>query len=192
MTASFLRLFTRQVGTVLCVALAWGLVPAAGAAGENPSETQLRAAFVYNFAKFTEWPADVVAPSGPISLCVIDDRFVAVALKRLVEGRTVGNHSLMVLVSTFGDDVRRCHVLYAPVLDGKRMAALLATVGDLPVLTISDNEGFAVSGGVANFLLHQGRMRFVVNVDSAQRARLQVSSKLLTLAKLVKDGDAKR
>jgi hypothetical protein len=172
--------------------LAWTLASGAYAGAQSASEADLRAAFVYNFAKFTEWPADAITPSGPIVLCVIDDAAVATALGQLVRGRTIGTHGLAVRRVKIDEELRTCHLLYAAGVDTPKTAVLLESVGASPVLTISDREGFAEHGGVANFLREDGRVRFVVNVESALRARLQVSSKLLTLAKLVKDSDARR
>jgi hypothetical protein len=82
--------------------------------------------------------------------------------------------------------------VYAPQLDGERVADLLAAVGAAPVLTISDYEHFARMGGIANFVVEDGKLRFAINVDAAQRAHLRVSSQLLALARVVRGTDARK
>jgi hypothetical protein len=156
------------------------------------SPLELRAAFIFNFAKFTEWPPAVVADDAPISLCVIDDEDAFDTFRRVVKGRSVGTHGLTVRLLRLEDDLRACQVVYAPQLDASRAADLLARLGDAPVLTISDYAQFARCGGVANFIVENGLMRFAINVDSAQRARLRVSSRLLTVATLVRSDNAHR
>jgi uncharacterized protein DUF4154 len=84
--------------------------------------------------------------------------------------------------------LRHCQVLYVSGIDQKRVTQLLAAVQDSPVFTVSDDGHFAERGGVAELIVQKDRMRFAINTDAAQRARLQLSSKLLTLAIIVKDG----
>jgi hypothetical protein len=157
---------------------------------QSVSAPALRAAFMYNFAKFTEWPANVIPRDQPIVFCVTtDDTPMAEALEQIVKGRAVGGHALAVRRVGLDNGVRACHLLYASGLDAKRTNELLGTVGPLPVLTVGDFERFAQMGGVANFFVEDGKMRFAINIDSAQRAGLRVSSKLLMLARIVRSSD---
>ncbi|MEP6918993.1 MAG: YfiR family protein, partial [Acidobacteriota bacterium] len=75
-----------------------------------------------------------------------------------------------------------CHVLYVSTFSAEQIKQLIASLHDLPVLTISDTEGFAKAGGIAQFFFSRGRLNFSVQVDAAKRARLQISSRLLALA----------
>jgi hypothetical protein len=168
------------------LAFALAIVSSVPVVGQSASATALRAAFVYNFAKFTEWPADAMAPDSPIVFCVADDEEMADALEQLVKGHAVGRHTLTVRRVKVDNAVRSCHVLYASALDVRRTTELLGAVERAPVLTVGDYEPFARLGGVASFFVEDGKMRFAVNVDSAQRARLQFSSKLLILARIVR------
>ena len=84
----------------------------------------------------------------------------------------------------------RSRLLYAAGLDAKRSAQLIDDLRNAPVLTVGDREEFALEGGVAGFFVDGARMRFAFNVDAVQRARLRISSRLLSLAKLVKDDRA--
>lgn len=163
----------------------------AAAVDQGASAPELRAAFMYNFAKFTEWPAAAVGPDRPIVFCVNDDPQMMEALEQIIKGRAVGGHALTVRSVGLGSDVRTCHLLYASGLDTKRAIELLGTVAHAPVLTVGDFERFAQMGGVASFFVEDGKMRFAINVDSAQRAGLRVSSKLLMLARIVRTADAR-
>jgi hypothetical protein len=156
---------------------------------QGVSAPALRAAFMYNFAKFTEWPANVIPRDQPMVFCVTDDAPMAEALEQIVKGRAVGGHALAVRRVGLDNGVRACHLLYASGLDAKRTNDLLGTLDQLPVLTVGDFERFAQMGGVASFFVEDGKMRFSINIDSAQRAGLRVSSKLLMLARIVRSSD---
>jgi hypothetical protein len=155
--------------------------------GQTATAAAVTSAFLYNFAKFTEWPADALAPGQRIALCVIGANAVADALEQTIKGHTIEGHELTVEMVKPDGSVRSCHVLYASGLDEKRSLQLIETLKAAPVLTASDADRFAELGGVAQLILEGGRMRFVINVTAAQRARLQLSSKLLSLARIVRD-----
>ena len=159
---------------------------AAAAPADRASESAVRAALVYNFAKFTEWPANLIAPGELLSLCVAEDSSMAAELEELVANRTVGQRGLTVRRVRLDQSLLTCHLLYARGLDARRTTRLLDLIGSAPILTISDHEEFAQNGGIANFFVDGGRIRFAINVAAVQRARLQVSSKLLILARVVK------
>ena len=154
---------------------------------QGAPEPTLKAAFLYNFVKFAEWPAEVVAPNSPLTLCVLGDEGVQSELEQSVKGHTVGGHSLNVIRITLDGALRSCHLLYVTGLDRRRLSELIARVKEAPVFTVSDFDAFASFGGVAQLFLENGKVRFAINPASALRARLRISSKLLTLAKLVKD-----
>jgi uncharacterized protein DUF4154 len=159
------------------------------ASTDTASASALKAAFLYNFVKFIEWPADAVPPSAPLTLCVVGDRLVADALEDVVRGRAVGGHDLTVRRPRLEDNtIHSCQVLYVSGLDERQSIELIDRLSGSPLLTVSDGERFAQLGGVAHFFVDAGKMRFAVNLQSAQRARLAVSSKLLGLAVVVKDG----
>ena len=163
------------------------LLVARGLAAEQqvPAHT-LRAAFLYNFAKFAEWPADSVA-AGRLTLCVLGDDSVADALVETTRDRTIDGRAIIVSRVKADGALRGCHLLYVTGLDLKHTAQLLAYLKDASVFTVSDQEQFAKAGGIAELFVESGKMRFAVNVDAAQRAHLHISSRLLSLAKLVKD-----
>jgi hypothetical protein len=181
--------FLRVAGLLTALAL----VSSSALALRQASPMELRAAFIFNFAKFTEWPIATIGDNDPISLCVVDDDEEASDMfRRVVKGRSVGTHGLAVRTRALDDNLSECQVVYAPDLDAKSATALLTQVADSPVLTISDYDQFARMGGVANFIVEDGMIRFAINVESTQRARLKVSSRLLTLAKVVRTADGRR
>ena len=160
-------------------------------AAEVVAGPALKAAFLYNFAKFSEWPADALAPRQRLSLCVMGDNFVVFALADLIRGHVVDGHELTVEAVKPDGALRSCHLLYVSRLDEKRSVQLLDSLRSTSVFTVGDGDGFAQRGGIAQLLLDGERMRFAINVTSAERARLRLSSKLLSLAKMiiVKDED---
>jgi hypothetical protein len=159
------------------------LMPAVDFA-QDVTEPALKAAYIYNFAKFTEWPAGVLRPSAPFVMCVLGDPVVGDALERAVKGRTLDGHSLTVALMLPTGPSQTCHVLYVSGVTAGQAKQLVAGVRDGPVLTIGDVEGFTEMGGIAQFFFEQGRLHFSVRLESAKRARLEVSSRLLALAQV--------
>lgn len=161
------------------------------AAAVLPAQTAtvpaLTAAFLYNFAKFTEWPADALPPGEPLTLCIVSDKLVAEILADLTKGRSINGHALVVSsVAADAPGLAPCELAFAAGLDGARTSALQLATAGRPVLTVGDRERFAKDGGVIGLFVQDGTMHFAVNVEAAQRARLQLSSKLLTIARIVK------
>ena len=169
------------VGVGLCVA---PLLLAAPAAAQSASAPALTAAFLYNFAKFAEWPEG--APRGAMTICVLGDMAVADALDATVQGRTIEGREIAV-VRVKPDGLRACHLLYVSGVDQRRSQQIIDELKTAPVMTVSDRDRFAEGGGIAGLFVEAGKMRFAINLDAAQRVGLRLSSRLLNLAKLVKD-----
>ena len=172
------RLSFARIG---CATIVVFLLMRALASGQDVTEPALKAAFIYNFAKFTEWPVDVVPVAEPFVLCVLGDAAVGDALARAVEARMLGGHSLTVAYLEPAASQRVCHILYVSGVTAGRAAQLVAPLRDVPVLTISDLNGFTDLGGIAQFFFEHGQLRFSVDLACAKRARLQISSRLLIL-----------
>jgi hypothetical protein len=154
---------------------------------QSATAATLTSAFLYNFAKFTEWPADSLAPGQRLALCVLGDNAVATALDQTIKGHAIESHELTVELLKPDASARSCHLLYMSGVDEKRSIQVIESLKSATVLTASDAARFADLGGVAQLTLENGRMRFAINVSAAQRARLKLSSKLLSLARIVKD-----
>jgi hypothetical protein len=180
-----LMLDRRPAGIAIAALMFWGCATPANA--QAVAVPALKAAFLYNFAKFAEWPADSLAQGQRLSLCVVNDAAVADALEQAIKGRAIEGHVLTVHVIKAEGPVRSCHVLYITGLDARRSGQLLGVVKGAAILTVSDADRFAESGGVAQLILEQGRMRFAVNVAAARRAHVRLSPRLLRLAMIVKD-----
>jgi hypothetical protein len=174
--------------SVLAVALllcAGAAPPPVAAAGD--AAAALRAAFLYTLARFTEWPTD--NPAGPITMCVGGDDAVDEALVRLAGHRQIGGRTVAVM--RLADPARppACHLLYLAGDEAARHTEALRAVAPQAVLTVGDGEQFVRTGGVAALFMDSGRMRFAINPDAMLRARLRISSKLLGIARLLRDGD---
>jgi len=149
------------------------------------TQPALKAAFLYNFAKFAEWPADATVTA--LALCVVDDSPVDEALEQLVKGGVVNGRPVTVLHHGPDRALRACHLVYFGGSNTDRAVATLDEIRGAAVLTVSDGEAFAQRGGVIGLFLEDGKMRFAINAEAAQRGGVRLSSRLLTLAKLVKD-----
>jgi hypothetical protein len=161
----------------------------ASADAEMASAVAVKAAFVYNFAKFAEWPA--LPADAPILFCVVGDNRIADALIETVRGQTIGAHALDVVRPVDVPAWHRCHVLFVGEAEWKHAAIGLSDLKSLPVLTVSDEQGFARGDGMIELYVDSGRMRFAINVDAAEHAGLRLSSRLLGLAKVVRNDDGK-
>jgi hypothetical protein len=170
------------------VTVAACLLFASSARPQDVTEPALKAAFVYNFAKFTEWPADVLPATALFSACVLGDDSVGDALARTVQGRQLAGHGISVSRVQLAGSLRGCHLLYMSGVTPAQVAVVVTAIRGAPVLTISDIDDFPRLGGIAHVFVENGKMRFDLNLEIARRARLQLSSKLLALAAHVHDG----
>jgi hypothetical protein len=167
--------------------LALGLIFAARnvTTAQSATAPMLTAAFLFNFARFTEWPVD--APQeGPLTICVSGDPLVMTALERIVKGRPVAGRDVAAASVSEGG-WRGCHVLYFSGLDDGQSQQIIDEVKGMPVLTVSDGDRFAEKGGIVGLFVDGGKIRFRINTEAADRARLHLSSRVLILATLVKD-----
>lgn len=155
-------------------------------------EAAVKAAFVFNFARFAEWPPSAAsAPRGPgFNLCTTgQDPALARALDALGR-RAVQNRPVRLLHQVRAEDLKLCHLLYVGADDAARLPALQAALAGQPVLTVSDLPGFARRGGMVGLLRVGDKLRFALNRDAAQAAGLKLSVNLLTLAVEVIDSSA--
>jgi hypothetical protein len=172
-------------GCCIGLTLLFGL--ASPVAPQTAAISKVKAAFLYNFAKFAEWPAETLPPGTQLHLCVVGDDAVADALEQKIKGRAIEGHELSVRV--VGNDalLKSCHLVYVDGRDARRSSQLLDALKGAPILSVGDGEKFAELGGVAQLVLEQDQMRFAVNVAAVERARIKLSSKLLSLASIVRE-----
>jgi uncharacterized protein DUF4154 len=173
-------------GIALAAALIAGPRSAAGTGADAASDVAVKAVFLYNFAKFATWPA--LLPDAPLVACVVGDERIADALVETVRGQTVSGHTLAVRRSRDSATWSICHLLFISDAETQRSAGGLDGIKTLAVLTVSDRQGFAQTGGIIEFYVEGARMRFAINLDAAERSGLHLSSRLLGLAKVLRDG----
>ncbi len=160
-----------------CVfALFW--LASSGAAADTPAEDNVKAGFILNFAKYTEWPAAALA-GGDLRICGLGNPPLSGKLAQL-QGRQVQGHEIQIRSLTRVEEGRDCHVLFVPA--SARGEALPRALAQAPVLTVGDSEGFAQAGGIIGLKLRAGRIRFDINLAAARKAGLTLSSQLLKLA----------
>jgi hypothetical protein len=149
-------------------------------------EYQVKAAYLFNFLKFVEYPGESFAdPLAPIVIGVVGDDPFGNALPQVVIGKTVQGRDLVIRMYRSGEDLRGAHILFISASERRRLPMILTSLHGSSVLTVADTEGFLDAGGMIQFLTENGRVRFAINVDATGRAKLKMSSKLLSLAKVV-------
>ncbi len=146
-------------------------------------EYLIKAAFLYNFAKFTEWPGDAYANgAAPLRVCVLGQDPFGTALET-IEGKRIKQRPVATLRIARLDQARRCQVLYISASERDRLGAILARLGREPILTVTDLPGLDPPGAMINFQTVADKVRFQIDTDHAAFAGLSFSSKLLSLAK---------
>ena len=174
--------------TVALIATICSHGSAACSDAQTAPDVEVKAAFLYNFAKFVEWPA--LLPGAPIVACVVGDDDIAAALVKIVSGQNISGHALDVTRPREIEAWTLCQLLFIADTDLRRSADGIRGVRALPVLTVSDGKGFSRAGGIIELFVDSGKMRFVINIDAAKRSGLHVSSRLLGLANVIRDEHA--
>jgi hypothetical protein len=168
--------------SVVAVVLAALLLCTSTVHSQNVTEASLKAAFVYNFAKFTDWPREVLPTTATFTACVLGDNAIRDQLDRMLQGRQLSGRGISVSEVRLEGKLRSCHLLYVSGVTSAQVAAIVAAVRGAPVLTISDVDDFARNGGIAQMFVDSGKLRFDLNLQVARSSGLQLSSKLLALA----------
>ena len=154
----------------------------AGVQAQGASEYQVKAAFLYNFAKFVDWPGDAFR-EGTFVIGVIGNDPFGGALDQAINGKTIGGRHLTVRRLKWGQDLRSCNILFISSSEHKRLPQIIQSVRGSSVLTVGEMGGFNQQGGMINFILVSNRVRFEINAPVAEQARIKISSKLLALGK---------
>lgn len=176
-----------HVRSRLLLALLFALGFSAGADAQSEyAEYQIKAAFLFNFAKFVDWPTDTFKDEKqPMTFCTIGDDPFRGALDEVVSGKMSGSHAIQIQHHKLPQDILGCHIVFIGSQQKKHMAVILDHLKTSPVLTVGESEGFVQQGGMIGFVLEDDKLRFNINLDSARHAQLKVSSRLLSLAKTV-------
>jgi hypothetical protein len=187
------RVSTRLRMRALPAALAALFMAAPGAvfAAEGESlEYAVKAAYLYKFGIYAEWPAGAFSsPSAPLNLCVVGEDPFGAALDSAVSGQRIDTHPIVVRrMKTVGRDAG-CHILYLGVADAARIGQIAEMLRGSGVLTVGDAR--AAGGGIITFVVKDNRVRFNIDEDAAAQNGLAISSKLLSLALNVKPKQVK-
>ena len=151
-------------------------------------EYRIKAAFLFNFAHYVEWPPDTFKDANsPLTYCTIgDDPFEGV-LDQSLNAKSAGTHPLRVQHLRAPENFQGCQIVFIGANEKKRITAILETLKQSPVLVVGESSHFVQQGGTVGFLSEENTVRFEVNLDAAQRARLNISATLLSVAKTVID-----
>ena len=177
---------------VLGMSLNWTSWADAQAQEPDSSEYLIKAGFIFNFAKFVEWPAAAFAQQeSPIVIAVLGTDPFGNIIDRIVEDKKIGTRGFVVKRLKWSKelkdlkDLKDVKILFVSSSEKAHIDEIVQTVKGLPILTVGETPGFAERGGMIRFTLEDNRVRFEINVEAAREADLNISSRLLTLAKII-------
>lgn len=148
----------------------------------SPSEYQLKAAFLYNFAKFVEWPQQSFADDkSEFVIGILGDNPFGEDLANSVKGKKINEHPIRVQKFETADDIK-CHILFISSSEKKNFPNIFTKIKGGSILTVGEAEQFIQAGGIINFIHKDNKIRFQINDEAAKSIQLKISSKLLTLA----------
>lgn len=165
------------------------LLSAPGAVAEDAAaskEYQVKAAFLYNFAKYVEWPANAYAGDrSPFVIGILGPSPFGTALEQMVAGRAINQHPILVKPLTSAAEVAGCNILYVSAGEKSRYDEILASLRGAPVLTVGEGERFLEKGGVIAFIVKDDKVRFQIDLNQARAGAMSIHSRLLSVAEKV-------
>jgi len=157
-------------------------------ADKGPSESEVKVAFIYNFIKFVEWPANAFAKQDtPITIGVLGDKQYASQLEKFVKGKAANGRTIEVRLLEKDKDADSCHIIFVTASGMHRFNAILGRLKDKSTLIIGETEHFIDSGGIIGFVNEDKKVRFEINIAAAKKRSIKISSQLLKLARRVKE-----
>lgn len=166
---------------IFTVSLALGLN---AVAQHRVDEYQVKAAFLYNFVKFIEWPS-ASAPVTRIDIGIVGNGQAADAVEAFCKGKSINGKPLATRRLKWNEDLHSLHIVFVSDSDQKKIRRIVTAALEIGALTVGDVDGFAAQGGIINFFVQDSKVRFEINSDSAALAGFKISSQLLSLAKPV-------
>jgi hypothetical protein len=153
-------------------------------------EYQIKAAFLYHFAQFVEWPVSALnAKDLSLNLCILDGDPHLLELRNAIEGKPIGARVFHVRQVSPAQEIQGCHMLFFSRDEARRQSAMLKSLRGLPVLTVGETANFLTEGGMIRFHLEDNKIRFDINLGAADLSHLKISSRLLLLATSVNRGN---
>lgn len=180
-----LRRLQARVVLLLCLASIAAPAGPSAASPQTPDEYQVKALFLYNFAKFFEWPKTM--REDPLCIGVVGRDPFGGTLEKIVKSQPPAAHSFLVRHYRTAAEARDCHIVFIPATDPRRIRAALDSLNGSSVVTVGESPGFCESGGILNFELVEGTVRFEINTDAVERTGLKASSKLLSVARKARE-----
>jgi hypothetical protein len=162
------------------------LICTAGETAAQTAEDAVKAAFLYNFTRYIEWPAAALGPEATFHVCAAAQPAMAAEIEAMLRGEEVQGRPVRLLTHPTGDGTLPCHVFYFGATAGEHADGALASLKGAPVLTVGEGPSFIDRGGMITFVLENDRVKFDINKTAIDRAGLAVSSKLLRVARHVR------
>ena len=164
-----------------------GILAAAAPAGQGIDEYPAKAAFLYNLAKFVDWPAETFkTPGDPIVACILGESPFSAALERSVNGRPIEDRTFQIRHISDPGEALSCQILFVSAAERRRPRAILKAMKNIDILTVGESDDFIPDGGIANLKFEGDRIRIQISVEAAARHRLRISPKLLSLAQIIR------
>ncbi len=155
---------------------------------QTPKEYQIKAVFLFNFTQFVEWPASAFNnDTDPLVIGIIGKDPFERFIDQAVEGEKKESHPLEIRRYRDVGDIGNCHIIFINSGDANDVGKVLSTLNNRSVLTVSDAQNFAASGGMVRFFTHENKIRLQINLRAARAAGLTISSKLLRVADVIDD-----
>jgi hypothetical protein len=176
-----------MLGMMVCAVLwSWRATPAEMTVAQ---EYQVKAIFLFNFVQFVTWPAATFSnPHMPITIGILGDDPFGPFLEEAVRGEVIDGRSLTIKRFRGINEASDSHVLFVSKSETGRLRQILAALQGMSILTVGETEAFARQGGIINFITVDNKVRYEINVAAARRANLDISSKVLRLAKIIGTG----
>lgn len=153
------------------------------------AEYVVKATFLYDFAKFVDWPASSMAnDASPLVLCVVGADPFGNMLDSTLHGQGIDHHQISIRRTTTSDDLRMCHIAFVSRAESKNLPIIVENLRGSSALLVGEAQGFAEHGGGIQLYLEDNSVHFAINIDAVQRAHLAINSNVLALARIVHDG----
>lgn len=178
------------ISLTFCLVLVQALIPAVAAGqGDSAGEYELKAAMLYDLTLFVEWPASAYPDSqAPTVLCVLGRDPFGPSLPSLASKPTVNGRPMQIRHLEKDKDLHACHILYISSSERKTVFQTISSLKGSSVLTVGEMGQFAARGGMIQLSLDERQVHFAINLDAVSQANLRISSRLLALARIVREG----
>jgi hypothetical protein len=174
------------------VVVAASLLASTAGAQSVADEYQVKAAYLLNFARFVEWPLNDLPASSPLEIVVVGDDSFGAALEEILRGKSANGHPIQFRHLKWDDVLTPYQIVFISASEERHLAQILGYLGRTSVLTVSDIDRFSLRGGIIEFRTVGNRLRFDINRTSAIAAQLNISSKLLSVARAIQEGSVAR